>query len=239
MNLSVSAARSKRKTTMPDNVQQLGVDSLAILRRFSLYALAAALAMAAIFLFALDFWLPLALLLAVGVYAGVALLLGKPTETPVAPPEPLTPDEEAFVRARDDTARVMELAQQIKNESMRTRVEAIGQTFGRMLDYMEEDKNFTLAPDYEVVIVEPFSKKLAYYVRLTNREIDRANPQLIRFEQDDVPRNEALARNFYQRYHDDDVMDLAALLESFWEAADDEDAEGDSSFAEDDVEMRL
>lgn len=240
MNLSVSAERSRRKAAMPGNVHELRVNSVTILRRFSPYALAAALAMGAIFLLVLDLWFPLSIVLAVGVYVGVALLFGKTEETPVVIPEPLSTDEEAFARARDETTRVLELAQQIENESMRGRVEAIGQTFGVMLDVMDEDKNYTLAPDYEAVIVEPFAKKLAYYVRLTKREIDLANLQLVRFEQVDVPRNEALARKFYQRYHDGDVMDLAALLESYGQEMDDEeDSENDLSFTDDDVEMRL
>ncbi len=240
MNLSLSTARSKHEATMPGNLHQLSVDSLAILRRFSPYALLAALAATALFLLVLDLWAPLSLLLGAGVYLGVTLLIGKTAETPPVVVEPLSPDEEAFVRAREDTARVLGLAQQIDDESMRGRVEAIGQTFGRMLDVMQEDRNFSLAPDYEAVIVEPFSKKLAYYVRLTNREIDLANPQLVRFEQVDVPRNEAVARKFYQRYHDGDVMDLAALLETFWdEADDDDDSELVHIITDDDPEMRL
>lgn len=239
MNLTFSIERSKREVTMPGNLQQLGRDALAILRRFSPLALAAAIASVPLFLFVLDLHPLFAILLGAGVYVGVALLIGKAAEIALVPPEPLTPDEEAFVRARVDTARVMELAQQIDNESMRGRVESIGQTFGGMLDVMEEDRNYALAPDYEAVIVEPFSKKLAYYVRLTNRDIDLANPQLVRFEQVDVPRNEAVARKFYQRYHDGDVMDLAALLETFWDEADEEDSEPDFSFTDDDVEMRL
>jgi hypothetical protein len=170
---------------------------------------------------------------------GSALLLNKPAKESPIFVEPPSPDEEAFHRARNETAQVQQLAQQIDDESMRERVTSIGQTFDRMLDVMQEDENYMLAPDYEANIVEPFQKKLSYYVRLTERGIDLANPQLQRFEQVDVPRNEALARTFYQRYHDIDVMDLAALLESFWDTPDDDEEQEFDFEDEDDSETRL
>jgi hypothetical protein len=225
---------------MRGNLHQLGVDSLAVLRRFAPLALSVAVGAAALFAFVLDLSLPFTLVLALGVYVGVALLLSKPAVIPNVIEEPLSPDEETFVRARDETAQVLHLAQQIENESMRARVVSIGQTFDRMLDVMQEDKNYMLAPDYEANLVEPFEKKLSYYVRLTKRGIDLANPQLLRFEQVDVPRNETLARTFYQRYHDLDVMDLAALLETFWDNPDDDVEEQEFDFDdEDDAETRL
>lgn len=225
---------------MQVDLRQLGGDSLAVLRRFSPVALLAAIGSAVVFALLLDLWLPLSIVLAVGVYVGVALLLGKPFEMLVIDEVQLSPDEEAYVRAREDTAHVLQLGQQIEDTSMRGRVESIGQTFDRMLDIMQEDNNYTLAPDYEAVLVEPFAKKLAYYVRLTIRDIDLANPQLVRFREVDVPRNEAVARTFYQRYHDGDVMDLAALLETFWD--DDEEIEEEPEIEDedqDDPEVRL
>lgn len=229
---------------MRGGLHQLGIDALAVLRRFAPLALVAAASGAAGFAYLLHLSLPFSLLLALGVYVGVALLLNKPADRPAAILEPLNPDEEAFARARAETTQVLQLAQQVDDESIRERVESIGQAFDRMLDVMEEDANYALAADYEANLVDPFEKKLSYYVRLTKRGIDLANPQLIRFEQVDVPRNDALARTFYQRYHDLDVLDLAALLETFWDDPDADDLDDDLAQApdlddEDDGETRL
>lgn len=234
MNLDLTGFRRDGERRMHFDARALMNDSFAILRRFDWYALLAAVAMSVLFDFGLDMNPVFSLVLGVAVYAGVALLRPRSPELAAAVAEPATPEEEAFLRARQATVRVHGLAGHIENEKLRERVQAIGRAFDRMLDVMEEDKEYASAPNYETELVEPFSYFLANYVRLNQRGIDLANPQLANFEKTVVPQVEVFAKSFYQHYHDGDVIDLAARLEIFWSNLESRDEEADDATAETD-----
>lgn len=221
MNIDLFAGRPGGGLRMRTDIHALGADSISILRRFDWRALVAAMVSLPIFLFLLDIHPLISLFLAVAVYSGVALLLGYPA--PAIELEPPTPEEAAFARMRVSTAHVLELAAGIQKPEIEDRVTLIGHAFAKMLDVMQEDAEYSFAPEYETEVVGPFEQKLGLYRRLTDRGIDTAAPLVKRFEEQDLRGYETLTRSFYQQYHVGDVINLAALLELFRAAEVDKD----------------
>jgi hypothetical protein len=92
-------------------------------------------------------------------------------------------------------------------------VRAVGAKFGKMLDAMESDKRYSSAPDYYSLLVHGFEQQMIPYMRIIERKVNVAQPQVKHFEENIVPRTLTVAESFYQDYHLKDVLDLAALIE--------------------------
>jgi len=193
--------------------RQLGRDSRSILRTFDKWALGAAIAALIVMLVA-GVTPILAFVLSPAVYAGIAL--ARPHRQKAAPrQEPIltTEEEQAFLNAGAATANIMTQARLIPNRTVRRQVRAVGANFGKMLDAMQADKRYRSAPDYYNLLVHGFEQQMISYMRMIERKVNLAQPQVEHFEENIVPRTLTVAESFYQDYHLNDVLDLATLIE--------------------------
>ncbi len=189
----------------------MAVDSIAILRNFDPVALVIAVVALIVIAGALDIAPLWALVLAAMTYVGTTLL--RPHSAPSVP-VPLPPaGEQAYAMSRESCGRILTLAKEIPDATVRRQVRAVHGKFFRMLDVMDVDQRFTSTIDYYSVLVHPFERLLSEYVRLSSRNVPRAGLQLKHFEREVVPRTEAVAEAFYQDYHQQPLVDLAALME--------------------------
>ena len=225
--------------------RELAVDSIAILRKFDPVALVIAIAALVVIAGLLDIGPVWGIVLAAMTYVGTTLL--RPHSAPSEPIPPPPPGLEAYARSRESSARMLTLAKEVADATVRRQVRAVQAKFTKMLDVMDVDQKFTSTGDYYAILVHPFERLLGEYVRLSSRKIPGAEPQLKHFEREVVPRTEAVAEAFYQDYHQTDVIDLAALMEIHRlnldslspDAEDDEiDVEDDDLDVSDDAENR-
>ena len=218
MNPDVTVPTRIGKRSMQFDGKQLLADSISILRSFNRYGFVAGVAATILFLSPLlDMHPLLSLALGVAVYAGVTLVWPQDSVTAGAPVEPDSPNQEAFLQARQATTRVMELAGQIAKTDVQKEVQEIGQAFAKMLEVMKKDGNYVAVPTYNDELIAPFEAVLAEYVELGKREIDLVSHLLATFEETVVPQVREFTKSYYQHYHDDRVRDLAARIEIFWD----------------------
>jgi hypothetical protein len=216
-------------------------------RRVNGIAAAAAFAAAVLMVFALEVHPLLSLLLALGVYAGITLLLPQPAQEIDVLPDPLTPEEESFQAARESSARIAaaipQIAKtqlpQIARTSMRKGVTRIVSEIDKMLDVMEEDEKYIAAPLYATRLVGPFEQVFMKELKVLRRGVELADSSHQHFQSVVLPSFEAAAKEFYQRYHQSDVIDLAALTEILMYNLESIDGETEEdSMAGDESELR-
>lgn len=199
------------KPDLMTRARQLAMDSIAILRTFDPIAFVIAVVCSMVLLGMLHLNVLASLVLAAMTYVGTTLL--RPHTAPAVPAPPPSAGEEAYAQSRASCARMLTVAKEITDPTVRRQVRAVQAKFSKMLDVMDEDQKFVSTSEYYSGLVRPFERILGEYLRLSSRNVPSAVPQLRRFERDVVPRTEAVAEAFYQDYHQMDVIDLAALME--------------------------
>lgn len=187
------------------------------LRRLDVIAAPIAVLAALLMIFVIDVQWSLAILLSLGVYAGVYLL--RPDSKPVEPvSEPITPELQKVAESRSASMRIAEAIPSLPTDSARELLARIVAEIDKMLDAIEEDAStdearLAAAPLYYTRMVGQLDGYLAKAIRLKRRGVRLAETQFERLVSEDLPHYEKAAEEFYQEYHNQEVLDLAALAE--------------------------
>ena len=160
------------------------------LRRLDAVAAPIAIAAAILMIVVLDVDPALAILLSLGVYAGVHLVLPERNVPLVEVPEPIAPEREVIARSRAASAKIAESISGLQKESTheqikvstQEQVQVIVTEIGMMMDAIEEDateneSRLAAAPLYYTRLVQPFGNFLERGLWLKRRKVRAADAQ--------------------------------------------------------------
>jgi hypothetical protein len=218
MNLRISGSEQRGERRMAIDRDRLMQTASENLRRLDGIAAPVAIVAALLMIFALDVQWALAILLSLGVYAGVALLRPAAKELVESIPDPVNPDLEAVTVSRDASERITAAIASMPDESAQELLTEVVAEIDKMLDAFEEDaqldaSRLAAAPLFQTKMVGPLDQYLAKALRLRRRGVRLAAGQFERLVSEDLPLYGKAAEEFYQEYHNQEVLDLEALRE--------------------------
>ena len=173
------------------------------------WVVAAVVLLAAVFLANVP--VPVAVLVGLIAYVGLALARGREPEEPGLPP-PMT-DEQAFASAAERTAQLRKLARGIQDGDVRAWLDQFCDKSDAILAVIQEDRKLRAAPLFLQGVVIPAEQLLQDYARLERRNVAAAKPVLARVESENLPLITKATDDFYQQLHQTDVIEIDTLSE--------------------------
>lgn len=154
---------------------------------------------------------PVAILLGIIAYVGLALARVRESGVPGQPPS--MTDEQAFAAAASRTGQLRNLARGIQDRDVRIWLENFCDMSDAILGVITEDRKLRAAPLFLQGIVVPTEQLLDDYARLERRNVAAAKPVLARVKSENLPLITKATDDFYQQLHQTDVIEIDTLSE--------------------------
>ena len=173
------------------------------------WVVAALVLLAAVFLANIP--VPVAILLGVIAYLGLALARAREPAVPGKPPA--MTDEQAFAAAASKIGQLRRLSRDIHDRDVSAWLDNFCDMSDAILGVITEDRKLRAAPLFLQGIVIPTEQLLQDYARLERRNVAAAKPVLARVKSDNLPDITRATDDFYQQLHQTDVIEIDTLSE--------------------------
>lgn len=173
------------------------------------WAVAAVVLLAAVFLAGTP--VPVAILLSVVAYGGLALARAPERRGATAPH--VMSDEAALRIASDRIAALRGLRRDVRDEVVRDWIGSFTDRSSAILTVIAEDRKLRAAPLFLQGIIAPADDLLREYARLEGRGVQSAIPILERIRRENLPLIDQATAEFYEQLHRTDVAEIDTLSE--------------------------